>query len=290
MSDIPQGPAGVGIGLRRPHHKVLFETERQVDWLEFIPENFVGRGGRGPATLRRAAERWPLIGHGVTMSFGGPDPLDQHYIAQLKQLLDEIDAPYYSDHLCYSVVGGTVLHDLLPLPFTEEAVKHVAPRIREVSERLERPVLVENITCYALMPGSQLTEGEFISAVVDEADCGLLLDVSNTYLNAKNQGDDPMKRLFELPVERTGQIHLAGYTDEGDRLVDTHAAPVVDDVWEMYAAVIRKLGRPVSTLVEWDQHIPKLDELLDEADRARAFAASVLGQPTGAASKKESVK
>lgn len=279
MTDVPQGPPGVGIGLRRPHHKEIFETPRQVDWLEFVPENFLGRGGRGPATLRRAAEHWPLIAHGVTMSFGGPDPFDAAQLAQLKAMLDEIDAPYYSDHLCYSVVGGTVLHDLLPLPFTQEVVRHVAPRIREVAERLERPVLVENITCYAVMPGSRMTEGEFVTAVVEEAGCGLLLDVSNVYVNAKNQGDDPMERLFALPIERTGQIHLAGHTDEGDRLVDTHAAPVVDEVWEMYAAVIRELGRPVSTLVEWDQHIPGLEAVLDEADRARALTESTLAGP-----------
>lgn len=281
MTQIPQGPAGVGIGLRRPHHQTLFDSDRQVDWLEFIPENFVGRGGRGPATLRRAAERWPVIGHGVTMSFGGPDPLDLEYIAQLKTLLDEVDAPYYSDHLCYSVVGGTVLHDLLPLPFSEQVVEHVAPRIREVSERLERPILVENITCYAVMPGSRMSEGEFIRAVVEEADCGLLLDVSNVYVNATNQGDDPMERLLALPIERTGQIHLAGYTDEGARLVDTHAAPVVDEVWNMYAAVLERLGRPISTLVEWDQRIPDLEKVLDQADRARVLSESALRKAEG---------
>ena len=278
MSSLGQGPPGVGIGLRRPHHKSILGIERELDWLEFIPENFVGRGGRGPATLRAAAERWPVIGHGVSVSLGGPDPLDAEYLAALKQLLDDIGAPYYSDHICYASVGGTKLHDLLPLPFSQAAVEHVAPRVRELADRLERPILVENITCYAVMPGSDMSEGEFVRAIVEEADCGLLLDISNVYVNATNQGDDPLERLLALPLERAGQIHLAGYTDEGDRLVDTHAAPVVDAVWDLYEAALRRIGRPVSTLVEWDQRVPALDRVLDEADRARARMRAALAQ------------
>ncbi len=262
----------VGIGLRREHFDEVPRCERTLDVLEIVPENFVGQGGRSRAVLRACAERWPIAVHGVSASVGGPDPLDHGYLRALKGLLDELDVPLYTDHLCYAAIGGVAFHDLLPLPFTDEAVRHCARRIRELADALERPVAVENITYYATMPGSVLDEGAFVRAVVEEAGCGLLLDVNNAYVNARNHGFDPYDVLFALPLERTVHVHLAGHCREDGRLVDDHGAAVIDEVWALYAAALPHLGS-CSTIVEWDTNIPPLDRVLDEADRARAAIA-----------------
>jgi hypothetical protein len=226
--------------------------------------------------LLAARERWPMLAHGVSVSLGGPDRLHGEYLAGLRQLLDEIDAPFYTDHLCYGAIHGTVFHDLLPLPFTEEAVRHTAARIRELADRLERPVAVENISYYAVMPGSTMTEGQFVTAVCEEADCGLLFDVNNVYVNAINHGHDPFASMWALPLQRAWQIHLAGHIEEGPRLLDTHGSPVADTVWAMYRAALQELG-PIPTLLEWDTQIPPLGRVLDEADKARAIHAEVTG-------------
>jgi len=261
---------GVGIGLRHEHFDEILETKRRVDWLEIVPENYVDIGGRASRILDACLERWRVIAHGVSVSLGGPDPLDEDYLRGLLRLCDKIEAPFYSDHLCYSAIDGIEFLDLLPLPFNDEAVEHSAQRIEAVADRLERQVLVENITYYATMPGSHLQPGAFVTAVAEAADCGLLLDVNNVYCNAKNHGRDPMTMLFELPWERAKQVHLAGHLEEGPRLLDNHGAPVVDEVWAMYRALLEKAG-PIPTLIEWDTDIPALDRVLDEADRARAI-------------------
>lgn len=266
---------GVGIGFRRDLYDALWKTERRLDWLELIPENFLENGGWRRRAIERARDRWPLVAHGVALNIGGPDPLDRGYLSKLKALLDWIDPPFFTDHLCYQHIGGHYFHDLLPLPFTEEAVCWCATRLRQVADALERRVALENITYYAEMPGGTMTEGEFVTAVLEEADAGLLLDVNNAYLNAMNHARDPRAVLRELPLERTAQIHLAGHTREGDLLVDTHSAAIVDPVWDLYGEVIRALG-PVNTLIEWDAHIPALDVVLDEADRAREVQRAAL--------------
>lgn len=265
-----QAPHGVGIGLRREHFASIEACERQVDWLEIIPENYVGHGGRARRNLERCRERWPVIAHGVSLSLGGPDPLPEPYVTGLRRLLDEVGAPFYTDHLCYATIDGVNFYDLLPLPFTEEAVRHTAGRIRELADRLERPVAVENITYYAVMPGGHMSEGQFVSAVVEEAGCGLLLDVNNVYVNARNHGEDPLAVLEALPLHRTMQIHIAGHVHEGGRLLDTHGRPLVEPVWWLYEQALARVG-PVPTLLEWDTDIPALDRVLDEADRARSL-------------------
>lgn len=258
----------VGLGLRKAYVDALLTTERHVDFIEVIPENIVARGGINLKRARQAAERWPMLAHGVSMSFGGPDPLDHDYLAKLKTLLDELKVPFYTDHLCWSTAHGYATHDLLPLPFTEEAVRHTASRIREVSDALERPIAVENISFYAIMPTSTMSEPEFVRAVCEEADCHLLLDVNNVYVNADNHGRDGMEDLKQLPLSRVIQMHIAGHHRQGSRLVDTHGAYVCDEVLELGKAAVEVVG-DVPILFEWDLYIPPFDEVADEADRLR---------------------
>jgi uncharacterized protein (UPF0276 family) len=243
-------PLGAGIGLRRSFYEALPSTERPLDWLEIIPENFLSLGGRSQHTLQACAERWPVLPHGVGLNIGGPDPLDE-------------------DHLCYSRLAGVYLHDLLPLPFNEEGVEHVVPRVREVMARVGRPFLLENPSYYARMPGGTLPEAAFLRHVAEQADCGLLLDVNNVYVNAQNHGYDPRAFIDALPLERVVQIHLAGHDRYPDVIIDSHGAPVCDDVWSLYRYVLERTG-PVSTLIEWDQAIPSMEAVLDQADQARA--------------------
>lgn len=267
-------PLGAGIGLRREFYARLPETSRALDWVEIIPENFLTLGGRPQRALDACVERWPVLPHGVALNIGGPEPLDEDYLSRLKALVERVDAPFFSDHLCYSRLRGAYLHDLLPLPFSEEAVDHVVPRVREVQARVGRPFLLENPSYYARMPGGTLDEAAFLRHVVEEADCGLLLDVNNVYVNARNHGYDPRAFMDALPLERVVQIHLAGHEQQPDVIIDTHGAPVCDEVWSLYRYVLERTG-PVSTLLEWDQDIPSLEAVLDEADGARAVLARV---------------
>jgi uncharacterized protein (UPF0276 family) len=258
---------GVGIGLRRPFHEEIFRTTRTIDWLEIVSENFAGLGGRPAHLLARVVERWPTVAHGVALSVGGEDPVDE-YLAALGPLVKRLRAPFVSDHLCYSAIGGRQMFDLLPLPFHDDAVAHVAARARIAQDRLETPLLLENITGYAVMPGSEMDEPSFLRAVLETAGCWLLLDVNNLYLNAVNHGLDPQALLERMPLERVKQIHLAGFTSDEGVLLDTHSRPVADAVWSLYRQALVRTG-PVPTLIEWDQDIPSLDAVLDEADRAR---------------------
>ena len=267
---------GVGVGLRREHFGSILQTERTIDWLEIVPENYVGAGGQARRMLSQCLERWDMVAHGVSTSLGGRDPFDEAYVAGLRRLLDEMGAAYYTDHLCYAAIDGVTYHDLLPLPFTEEAVKHCAARIRELSDRLERPVAVENISFYAVMPGSTMTHGEFVTAVTEEADCGLLLDVNNVFVNAANHRGDPVQMLEALPLHRTVQMHIAGHVEDEGRVIDNHGAPLVDGVWDLYRRALGRTGA-VPVLLEWDTDIPSLDRVLDEADAARRVYDDVLG-------------
>lgn len=259
---------GAGIGLRRQHFTEIIERRPRVKWFEVIPENFIGRGGFVAESLRRIGETHRLVGHGVGLSIGSTDPLDMEHLARLREFCDQCKSQWYSDHLCFTMVDHVNLNDLIPLPFTEEAVRNVASRVRIVQDVLERPFLLENVTYYMAPSRSQMSEAEFITSILEAADCGLLLDVSNVVLNSKNQGYDPVAFLDAIPMERVVQLHLAGFEENGDVLLDTHAKPVSDETWALYREVIRRTG-PMSALVEWDAEIPSLDRLIQEADMAQ---------------------
>jgi uncharacterized protein (UPF0276 family) len=243
-----------------------------VDWFEVITENFMVAGGNPRRVLRRVRERWPVVLHGVSLSLGSVDPLDAGYLDGLAALAAEVEPAIVSDHLCWGSVGGRYAHDLLPLPFTEEALAHVAERVGRVQDRLRRRILVENVSSYAELAGSSMREHEFLAALAERADCGLLLDVNNVFVSAHNHGLDARAFIDGLPVGRVGQIHLAGHSQAGALLLDTHDHPVRDEVWALYRRAVRRFG-PVATLVEWDDRIPPLAVLEGEAHRAAAVAA-----------------
>jgi uncharacterized protein (UPF0276 family) len=263
---------GHGVGLRPPHFPRLWDGTARVDWFEAISENFMVPGGRPLAALERARALAPVVLHGVSLSIGSTDPLDEGYLAALRALIARCEPAWVSDHLCWSGAGGHHAHDLLPLPYTEEALAHVVARVIAVQERLDRQILVENVSSYLTYAHSTLAEWEFLGAVAERADCGLLLDVNNVYVSAVNHGFSPTAYLEGLPAGRVGQIHLAGHTDMETHLLDTHDGPVADAVWHLYRAAVRRFGR-VSTLVEWDEHIPDLDVVCAEAERAREIEA-----------------
>jgi uncharacterized protein (UPF0276 family) len=267
---------GVGVGLRRVFARELAATERPLDWLEITPENWMFFGGERRHLLDACAERWPLSPHGVSLNVGGIDPLDDTYLDGMRALCRRLDAPWWSDHLCYSSIGGRPLHDLLPLPFTDEAVENAAARARRCEERVGAPLVIENATFYSHMPGATMDEAAFLRAFLDASGCGMLLDVNNVYVNAQNHGFDACAFIDRMPLERVRQIHVAGHTDKGDLIVDTHIGPIIDEVWALYRYTLARAGRMIPTLVEWDQEIPPLERVLDEVDRARAEAAAAL--------------
>lgn len=266
---------GHGVGLRPAHFPRLWDGTARVDWFEAISENYMIPGGRPLAALERARARGPVVLHGVSLSIGSTDPLDRAYLDALRALAARIEPAWISDHLCWSGVGGHVAHDLLPLPYTEEALAHVVRRLAAVQERLGRQVLVENVSTYLTFAHSTLPEWQFLGAVAEQADCGILLDVNNLYVSAMNHGFDPAAYLAGLPADRVGQIHLAGHTDMGSYLFDTHDGAVIDAVWDLYRQAVRRFGR-VSTLVEWDDRIPEFEVVCAEAERARAAEAEAL--------------
>jgi len=266
---------GHGIGLRPKHFPRLWDGTARVDWFEAISENYMVAGGRPRAALERARAIAPIVLHGVSLSIGSTDPLDETYLDALRALVRQVEPAWVSDHLCWSGVGGHYAHDLLPLPYTEEALAHVVTRVVAVQERLGRQILIENVSSYLTYTHSTLAEWEFLGAVAERADCGLLLDVNNVYVSATNHGFSANDYLAGLPADRVGQIHLAGHADMGAYLFDTHDGPVIEPVWDLYRQALRRFGR-VSTLVEWDDHIPELDVVRAEAERARAVEAEVL--------------
>lgn len=272
---------GHGIGLRRAHWDDLFAPggAEGVDFLEILSENFMRRGGRTARVLAEAAERFPLVLHGTALSIGSVDPLDEDYLDALAELARRTRPAWVSDHLCFSSAFGVQYLDLVPLPFTEEALAHVAARIEAVQARLGLPFLVENPSYYIEFAASTMPEAEFLAALCDRADCGLLLDVNNVWVNARNHGYDPYAFIDALPADRVVQIHLAGHEDQGHVIIDTHGDHIVDGVWDLYAHTLRRTG-PVATLIEWDNHIPPLSVLRAENDRARAVARRALG-PAG---------
>ena len=269
------GDAAFGIGLRRPHFHEIFENNDGVDFLEIVSENFMNFGGLPLDVLKKSIERFPVVMHGVSLSIGGLDPLNPDYLKRLKKLIELVKPPWFSDHLSYSSAHGVEYHDLIPLPFTREAVDHVVARIRQVQAITDVPFVLENPSYYAEMPGKEMSEAEFVREVVTEADCGLLLDVNNVYVNAVNHGYDPYAFLDEMPAERVLQYHIAGHDDSGDFLVDSHGSYIISPVYELYRHALDRIG-PAWTLIEWDNEIPSLDVLLEENRNVRKTARQVL--------------
>ena len=266
---------GHGVGLRPTHYPAILDDGLRADWFEVISENYMLRGGRPLHVLERVRAERPIVMHGVSLSLGATDPLNEAYLDDLRTLAARFEPAWVSDHLCWGSYGPHYAHDLLPLPYTEEALDHVARRVGAVQERLGRQILVENVSSYVAYAHSVMSEWEFLSAVAERADCGILLDVNNIYVSAVNHGFDAEHYLAGIPVARVGQIHLAGHTDNGTHLLDTHDHPVRAEVWELYRSAVRRFGR-ISSLVEWDEHIPPFEDLLAESERARCAEAEVL--------------
>jgi len=262
---------GTGLGLRTVHYpRVTSAPCPGIDWFEIISENFLLPGGNPRRVLDKVRADYPVVMHGVSLSIGDTSPFDEDYLDDLKQLARDIEPALISDHLCWSSLGGHTVHDLWPVPYTEEALAHVVARVGHVQERLGRRILLENPSSYAVFAASEMGEAEFLAEVARRADCGILLDVNNVWVSCQNNRWDPQQYLAALPAERIGQIHLAGHSDEGDLLIDTHDHTICDPVWDLYRQSIARLG-PVSTLIERDDHIPPLDELAAEAQLARAI-------------------
>ena len=270
---------GDGVGLREPHFQHLMTTapaDWGVDWFEVISENFLDHAGYAAHVLEVVAAHRPVVMHGVSLSIGGVDPLDLGYLDKLTALAERIRPAWISDHLCWTGVLGINTHDLLPLPLTEGALAHVTDRVKAVQDRLGRPLVLENPSSYLEFHASQMPEWEFLARLAEAADCGLLLDVYNVHVSAFNHGFDPMAYIAAIPAERIVQTHLAGPSDFGTHLMDTHDAPVPDAVWPLYAEVQARTGG-VSTLLEWDANIPSWIDLL--AELAKANAAREGGAP-----------
>ncbi|WP_029920414.1 MNIO family bufferin maturase [Nevskia soli] len=266
---------GFGLGLRTDHYEAILQESPRVDWFEAISENYMVGGGKPLRWLERIRERYPVVLHGVSLSIGSTAPLDRAHLIQLKALAERIQPAWISDHLCWTGIAGRNLHDLMPLPHTEEAVHHIAARVREVQDFLGRRILLENVSSYVDFAHSTLPEWEFLKSVAEEADCLILLDVNNIYVNSRNHGFDPLTYLRAVPARRVQQIHLAGHSRNGELLIDTHDHPVPEPVWALYAEAVRRFGM-VATMVERDDDIPPLKELVAELDRARAIAADSL--------------
>lgn len=273
---------GFGLGLRVDHYEAILSDRPRVDWLEVLTENYLVPGGKPLNYLMRFRERFPVVMHGVSLSIGSTAALDHEYLRQVKALAARVEPEWISDHLCWTGVAGRNTHDLLPLPYTEEALAHVVARVRTVQEVLERRILLENVSSYVSFRDSPLTEWQFLAEIAARADCLILLDVNNIYVSAVNHEFDPLEYLDAIPPERVQQIHLAGHENHGDYLVDTHDHPVPDPVWELYASAIRRCGA-VSTMIERDDRIPPLAELCAELDQARALAARALADAVPAA-------
>lgn len=265
---------GFGLGLRTSHYADFLEARRAVDWLEIISDNYFGAGGKPVAMLDSIRADYPMVMHGVSLSIGASDGLDHAYLQQLKGLADRVEPLWVSDHLCWTGLAGQNSHDLLPLPYTEEALALVVRHIRQVQDVLGRRFVLENVSSYLSYRSDEMSEWQFLRHVCEEADCLLLLDVNNIYVSSVNHGFDPLAYLHHIPPGRVQQIHLAGHSVHGDHIIDTHDHAVAEPVWALYAAACRHLGA-VATMVERDDNIPPIGELLDEVDRARSISTAI---------------
>ena len=260
---------GLGVGLRTVHFDHILKNEPNVDWFEVISENFMDTSGRPRYVLEQIAERYRVVMHGVSLSIGSTDPLNFEYLQKLKSLARIVGAVWISDHVCWTGVTGINTHDLLPLPYNEESLRHVVERTRIVQDFLERPLILENPSSYVTFANSTMSEAEFISRLADEADCGLLLDVNNVYVSAVNHDFDPVEYIKTIPLERVVQMHLAGHTHCGTHLIDTHDGPVIDPVWNLFR-LAQERTNGVSTLLEWDANIPAFPVVHQEVLKAKA--------------------
>jgi uncharacterized protein len=267
---------GRGLGLRREHFGHIMETRPAVDWFEVITENFMVPGGNPRRVLAAVRQDYPVVLHGVSLSIASTDPLDERYLAELAALARDVEPAWISDHVCWGTAHGINAHDLLPVPYTEEALAHVVGRVAAVQERLGRRILLENPSSYLRFLGDDMTEYEWLAELARRADCGILLDVNNVFVSAHNHGFDAGAYLAAMPAERVGQIHLAGHTQEGELLIDTHDGYVRPEVWQLYADAIARFG-PRSTMIEWDQNVPAFEALEQELDRVAHWTRVGLG-------------
>ena len=287
---------GVGVGLRPTHYPEIFQRlegagapDLGVDWFELLSENYMIRGGRPLRVARELCDRLPLVLHGVSLNIGSTDPLDTPYLDDLSRLAELVSARWISDHLCWTGIGGHNTHDLVPLPYTTESVEHVAERVRTVQEHLGRRIALENVSSYLSYTADAMPEWEFLTAIAENADCGILLDVNNIFVSAHNHGFAAAEYIDGIPPERVFQIHLAGHSESGPLLIDTHDHPVRGEVWELYAQALGRTG-PVSTLIEWDDRIPPYSELLVEVGRAREVLEKVWPVELAAARRAETAE
>jgi uncharacterized protein (UPF0276 family) len=268
---------GFGLGLRKEHYEVVLADKPKVDWFEILTENYLVEGGKPLYFLDKIRADYPVVLHGVSLSIGSVDPLDFAYLTKVKALIERVEPAWVSDHLCWTGMDGCNLHDLLPLPYTEEALRHVVRRVEQVQEFWGQRILLENVSSYMGYASSSMSEWEFLSAVAEQADCWILLDLNNLYVNARNFGFNPLVYLAALPPERVFQFHLAGHTDLGELVLDTHDHPICDEVWALLVAAARKFG-PVSTMIERDADIPPVAELLGELEYARRLVQPIWSQ------------
>ncbi|MDX2422918.1 MAG: DUF692 domain-containing protein [Amphritea sp.] len=270
---------GFGLGLRTPHFQDVLNTQPDVDWFEIISENFMVAGGKPKYYLHAIRERYPMVMHGVSMSIGSTDPLDKDYLQRLKKLANEVQPEWISDHLCWTGLDGINSHDLLPMPYTEEAINHIVARIKQVQDTLGRPLLLENVSSYISYTDSAMSEWAFYNEIVERADCLMLLDINNIYVSSRNHYFDAQDYLNSVNPARVRQFHLAGHSDYGTHVIDTHDHDVCDPVWQLYRQAVKRFG-PISTMIERDDNIPPLNQLIDELTIARHIAAEVeAGEP-----------
>ena len=274
---------GIGLGLRVPHYQHILSNKPVCDWFEIISENFMVDGGRPLEVLDQILEQYRVVQHGVSMYFGSAEKLNREHLTKLKRLVKRTNTPWLSDHLCWGSVDGRYTHDLLPMPYTKAVAKHTAEKIRAARDFLEVPIAVENVSSYAEFHASDMTEWEFLTEVVELADCGILLDVNNIYVSAMNHNFNPYDYVNNVPQHRVAQIHIAGHSKYRKYILDTHDHPVIDPVWKLYARAIQLIG-PTATLLEWDASIPSFEEVHDEALKANQFLQSLTRpEPVGIA-------
>lgn len=274
IADLPK--LGLGLGLRSVHFETILSGEPEGVWFEAISENFMDSGGRPRAIIRAVAERYPMVLHGVSLSIGSSDPLDRDYLARLKRLADEVAPAWISDHLCWTGINGLNSHDLLPMPLTEESLNHVAGRVREVQDLLERPLILENPSSYVRFAQSTMDEPEFLRRLAEETGCGLLLDVNNVYVSCFNAGTDPAAYIQAFPCESVVQMHLAGHQHRGTHIIDTHDRPVRPEVWDLFALAWERTGG-AATLLEWDDDIPSFADCHAELMKAELHMGARAG-------------
>ncbi len=265
---------GFGLGLRSDHYDHVIDNKPAIDWFEVNTENCMVAGGKPKYYLHKVRENYPVIMHGVSLSIGTTDPLNTEYLKKLRDLANEIQPEWVSDHLCWTTIGGLNTHDLMPLPYTNEAIDHVVQRVKQVQDYLGRQILLENVSSYVTYNQSAVEEWQFLNAIAEQSDCLILLDINNIYVSARNHGFDPLDYINGVDEKRVRQFHLAGHSDYGDYVIDTHDHPVADPVWSLYEAALERFGL-VSTMIERDDNIPPFAELEEELDMARQVANRV---------------